>query len=135
MMPPKTITVGAVEPPRLSRDGRTMVVSIPISMRLTGGRKKVVTPANVAPWSPPPARVDNTVVKALARAHRWRSMLESNLFVTVPPERRPRETPQANGRLGGLLRDFEDRQGHFVSAVDLRRYIAGSELVPRSRAF
>lgn len=83
MMPPKTITVGAVEPPRLSRDGRTMVVSIPISMRRTGGRKKVVTPANVAPWSPPPACVDNTIVKALARAHRWRGMLESNLFATV----------------------------------------------------
>ncbi|WP_244553246.1 hypothetical protein [Bradyrhizobium erythrophlei] len=60
-----------------------MVISIPISMRLTGGRKKIVTPANAAPWSPPPARVDNTVVKALARAHRWRGMLESNLFATV----------------------------------------------------
>ena len=83
MMAPKTITVGTVEPPTLSRDGRTMVVSIPISMRLTGGRKKVVIPANSAPWSPPPARVDNTVVKAIARAHRWRSMLESNLFATV----------------------------------------------------
>jgi hypothetical protein len=83
MMPPKTIAVGTVEPPKLSRDGRIMIVSIPISMRRTGGRRKVVTPANVTPWSPPPARVDNTVVKALARAHRWRGMLESNLFATV----------------------------------------------------
>ena len=82
-MPPKSIKVGKVEPPSFSRDGRTMVISIPISMRLTGGRKKVVTPANAAPWSPPPARVDNAVVKALARAHRWRGMLESNLFATV----------------------------------------------------
>lgn len=82
-MPPKTITVGAVQDLKLSRDGRTMVVSIPISMRMIGGRKKVVTPANAAPWSPPPARVDNTVVKALARAHRWRGMLEANLFATV----------------------------------------------------
>lgn len=55
MMPPKTITVGTAETPRLSRDGRTMIVSIPISLRLTGGRKKVVTPANAAPWSPPAA--------------------------------------------------------------------------------
>jgi hypothetical protein len=83
MMPPKTITVGTTEPPRLSRDGCTMIVSIPISMRRTGGRRTVVTPANASPWSPPPARVDNTIVKALARAHRWRSMLESNLFATV----------------------------------------------------
>ena len=83
MMPPKTIEVGKVEPPKFSRDGRLMVISIPISMRLIGGKKKVVTSANAAPWSPPPARVDNTVVKALARAHRWRGMLESNLFATV----------------------------------------------------
>ena len=83
MMPPKTITVGTVEPPKLSPDRRIMVVSIPISMRRTGGRRQVVIPANAAPWSPPRARVDNTVVKALVRAHRWRSMLESNLFVTV----------------------------------------------------
>jgi hypothetical protein len=83
MMPPKTIEVGKVRPPKFSRDGRTMVISIPISMRLIGGKKKVVAPANAAPWSPPPARVDNTIVKALARAHRWRGMLESNLFATV----------------------------------------------------
>jgi hypothetical protein len=48
MMPPKTIVVGTGERPKLSRDGRTMVVSIPISMRRSGGRKKVVTPANAA---------------------------------------------------------------------------------------
>jgi hypothetical protein len=60
-----------------------MIVSIPISTRRTGGRRRVVTPANAAPWSPPPARVDNTIVKALARAHRWRGMLEPNLFATV----------------------------------------------------
>ncbi len=83
MMPLKTITVGTLEPPRLNRDGRTMIVSIPISMRRMGGRRTVVTPANAAPWSPPPPRVDNTIVKALARAHRWRGMLESNLFATV----------------------------------------------------
>jgi hypothetical protein len=82
-MKPIAIAVGEVERPRLSRDGRTMVISVPISMRRTGGRKKVVTPANAAPWSPPAARVDNTIVKALARAHRWRGLLESNLFATV----------------------------------------------------
>ena len=83
MMPPKTIEVGKTEPPKFSRDGRFMVISIPISMRLIGGKKTVITPANAAPWSPSPARVDNTIVKAFARAHRWRNMLESNLFATV----------------------------------------------------
>src|SRR5262245_36508172 len=60
-----------------------MVVSIPISLRRQGGRKKVVTPSNAQTWSPPPPRVSTTIVKALARAHRWRSMLESNQFASV----------------------------------------------------
>jgi hypothetical protein len=43
----------------------------------------VVTPADATPWAPPPARVDNTIVKALIRAHRWRGMLESKNFATA----------------------------------------------------
>jgi hypothetical protein len=80
---PTTITLGQLGRPKLSRDGRTMVVSIPISFRRQGGRKRVVTPATAPTWSPAPPRVDNTLVKALARAHRWRNMLESNLFASV----------------------------------------------------
>ena len=38
------------------------------------GRKLVVTPDG-APWAPRP-RVDNAMVKALARAFRWRKMLD-----------------------------------------------------------
>lgn len=83
MMKPITISMGDVGPPKVSRDGRMMTIHIPISMRKIGGRKTVVTPANAVPWSPAPTRVDNTIVKALARAHRWRVMLESKLFSTV----------------------------------------------------
>jgi hypothetical protein len=83
MMKPITISVGEVGRPTLSRDSRTMMISIPMSMRRTGGRKKIITPSNAAPWSPPPARVDNTILKAVARAHRWRGMLESKLFGSV----------------------------------------------------
>lgn len=81
MMKPITIATGTVSGPKLSRDGRTMLVSIPISMRKTGGRKKVITPPDA--WSPSPISVDETIVKALARAHRWRGMLESRLFDSV----------------------------------------------------
>ncbi|MBR0867870.1 hypothetical protein ACFLEY_08430 [Bradyrhizobium sp. YCK136] len=80
---PTTITLGTVSRPKLSRDGRTMVISIPISFRRQGGRKRVVTPAHAPSWSPPQARIDNTLIKAVVRAHRWRNMLESNLFATV----------------------------------------------------
>ena len=85
------ITVGPYGRPKLSRDGRTVVVSIPISLRRLSDRKQVVTPADGAPWSPPAARVDSTLVKALVRAHRWRGLLESNLlhrYVITPRQRR-----------------------------------------------
>jgi len=80
---PTTFTLGVIGRPKLSRDGRTMVVSIPISFRRQGGRKRVVTAANAEAWSPPKPQVDNTLVKAVVRAHRWRNMLESNLFSSV----------------------------------------------------
>lgn len=80
---PTTLTLGPIGRPKLSRDGRTMIVSIPISLRRSGGRKRVVTPATAEAWPPPTPRVDNTLVKALVRAHRWRNMLETNMFASV----------------------------------------------------
>jgi hypothetical protein len=77
-----SITTGQISRPILSRDGRTMVVRIPIAFRRQGGRKQVVTPANVVPWTPPPPRVDSAMVKAVVRAHRWRDMLESGRYAT-----------------------------------------------------
>jgi hypothetical protein len=46
-----------------------------------GGRKLVVTPDG-AEWAPRP-RVDNAMVKALARAFRWRKMLEEGVCGAV----------------------------------------------------
>ena len=83
MTNPGKITIGSLSRPKVSRDGRTMTVSIPISLRRQGGRRKVVTPSHAPFWSPQPARVDNTIVKALVRAHRWRGILEANLFSSV----------------------------------------------------
>ena len=77
------ITTGRLSLPKLSRDGLTMMISIPIDFRRQGGRKKVVTPSNAAAWAPSPSRIDSTLVKALVRAHRWRNLLESNRYATV----------------------------------------------------
>jgi hypothetical protein len=60
-----------------------MTVHIPITLRRQGGRKQVVTPAGATPWIATPARVDNTIVKAIVRAHRWRDILESGRYCTV----------------------------------------------------
>jgi hypothetical protein len=78
-----TMKVGQFGRPMLSKDGRTITVHIPITLRRQGGRKQVVMPAGATPWIPTPPRIDNTLVKAMVRAHRWRDMLESGDYATV----------------------------------------------------
>ena len=78
-----TIQIGQFGRPTLSKDGRTITVHIRIKLRHQGGRKQVVTPAGATPWIPTPSRVDNTLVKAIVRAHRWRDMMESGDYATV----------------------------------------------------
>ena len=58
----------------------TLTVRIPLTVRRRGGARKVVVPAGVLPM---PAQVDITLVKALARAFRWRRMLETGHYATV----------------------------------------------------
>ena len=56
-------------------------VHIPLTFRKRGGRKLVVTTGG-AEWAPRP-RVDNAMVKALARAFRWRKMLDEGVYTTL----------------------------------------------------
>ena len=65
----------------VSADGHTITVHIPLTFRKRGGRKLVVTPDG-ADWAPRP-RVDNAMVKALARAFRWRKMLDTGVHATL----------------------------------------------------
>lgn len=63
-------------------DGRTLTVRVPLTVRKRGGRKQVVMPEG-ANWGAPRPRVDNTMVKAIARAHRWKRLMESGRFASV----------------------------------------------------
>ncbi len=74
---------GQFQKPKLSADGRTLVVRIPFTLRRQGGRKQVVTPADAAPWISPSPRVDATQIKAVVRGHRWLEMLESGRYATI----------------------------------------------------
>jgi hypothetical protein len=67
---------------KLSPDGSTITVFVPMAWRRRGGRKVIVAPAGCDDWAPPP-KIDNALVKALARAHRWRRMLEEGRFGTL----------------------------------------------------
>ena len=60
----------------------SITVRVPITIRRRGGRRLVVAPDG-APWSPPRARIDSTLIKALARAHRWKKMLDDGRYGTV----------------------------------------------------
>jgi hypothetical protein len=54
----------------------TLTIRIPMRLQRRGGRKLIMTPE----WSAAPARKprrDETLVKALVRAHRWRRRIES----------------------------------------------------------
>jgi hypothetical protein len=64
----------------VSADG-TITIRIPMTFRKRGGRKQVVTPDG-ARWAPRP-RVDNAMVKALARAFWWRRMLNEGVCATI----------------------------------------------------
>jgi hypothetical protein len=76
------VPAGKSTRPVLSRDGCTLTVRIPVSFEQTKGRKQVVTPPGATPWAPRLARVDDTLVKAIVRAFRWRDMLESGRYAT-----------------------------------------------------
>jgi len=68
---------------RISDDGRTLTVRVPLLLRRRGGRKLVITPDGASPWAPPRTRVDSALVKALGRAFRWRKLLESGVYATI----------------------------------------------------
>ena len=57
----------------------TVTLHVPFRVVKRGGRKEMRMPVGVAL----PRRTDNTLVKALARAFRWKRLLESGEFVTI----------------------------------------------------
>ena len=67
----------------MSPDGRVLTVHVPLAIRKRGGRKRVMAPDGTALLPVRRAFVDSTLVKAIARAHRWQRMLESGEFASI----------------------------------------------------
>ncbi len=57
----------------------TVTLHVPFRVVKRGGRKEMVLPDGTEQTR----RTDNTLVKALARAFRWKRMLESGEFATI----------------------------------------------------
>jgi hypothetical protein len=67
---------------RLSKDGALLTVYVPMAFRSRGGRKLMLAPSGTE--SPSPGKpIDSTLVKAFARAHRWKRMLESGAYASI----------------------------------------------------
>ena len=61
--------------------GDQLTVQLPLTVRQRGGRKLVLTPGSTMYRGNSGA--DSTLVKALARAFRWRRMMETGRFATL----------------------------------------------------
>ncbi|WP_233256239.1 hypothetical protein [Falsiroseomonas bella] len=63
----------------MSEAAQTLTVVIPLRVKPRGGRKAMVTPGVLGLER----RQDITLIKAVARAFRWRRMLETGRFATI----------------------------------------------------
>lgn len=57
----------------------TITVHVPFHIVKRGGRKEIQFPPDVQPKH----QIDNALVKALARAFRWRNLIESGAYATI----------------------------------------------------
>jgi len=62
---------------------QTVTVEVPFTIRKRGGRKQVITPDGASAWVSPRARIDSTMIKAIARGFRWRKLLETGVYGTI----------------------------------------------------
>ena len=124
-------------------DGKTITVRIPMTFARRGGRKVIVAPDGGDAWAPARPRPDETLIRALARAHRWKRLLEEGRYRSageiaeaegVTPQFRqpaapadsagaghrrgdPRGTPAEGGAAGGSDASDVERMGGAETAL------------------
>jgi hypothetical protein len=69
---------------RCGADKPYVAAGVPISIRRRGGRKLILAPDGTNVTATPVSRhIDSAMVKAIARAFRWRHMLENGRHATI----------------------------------------------------
>ena len=63
--------------------GHTITIRVPLTLKKRGGRKLIITPGGREAKGKAETPGDPSLVKALARAFRWRGLLESGAFATI----------------------------------------------------
>lgn len=59
---------------------RTITVHVPLKLVVRGGRKTII---GEVPYTTPRTRFDDSIAKALARAHRWRGLIEDGTYASI----------------------------------------------------
>ena len=71
------------QPEAVRFDGETLTLRIPMRFQRHGGRKLIVGPDGEENWAPLPTGPDNTLIRALGRAHRWNRLLENGTYGSI----------------------------------------------------
>jgi hypothetical protein len=58
-------------------------VTVPFAIRKRGGRKLIITPEGTTTTPQQRKRIDNALLKALARGFRWQKMLQEGDYQTI----------------------------------------------------
>jgi len=67
----------------MMNNSHTITIRVPLTMKRRGGRKLIITPGGREAKGKAETAGDPALVKALARAFRWRGLLESGAFATI----------------------------------------------------
>ena len=55
----------------------TLIIRVPVQFKRRGGRKLIITPEGATEAVAAPTNIDDTLVRTLVKAHRWRRRLET----------------------------------------------------------
>lgn len=69
----------------ISRTGEQIIVHIPMTLKVRGGRKEIILPEGLAPEGSPAEKTvtQMPLVIAVARAFRWKAFLESGRYRSI----------------------------------------------------
>jgi hypothetical protein len=68
---------------RLVAEGDCLVVRVPLRIRRRRGRREIIAPAGLEEVTSAPSDVNRGLAVMVARAHRWRELLESGRYATI----------------------------------------------------
>ena len=64
-------------------ESEQLVVSVPLAMKRRGGRKQIIVPGGAESGTPAPPSTNAPLALTIARAHRWRELLEQGRYGSI----------------------------------------------------